>query len=53
MTSLLGFVFVLISFVHMHGAVVVLHFVAEGGVGEVSFKIGRPGSKGLKTFGGR
>ena len=35
----------------MHGAVVVLHFVAEGGVGEVSFKIGRPGSiKGIENF---
>ena len=51
----LGFVFVLISFVHMHGAVLVQLFVGEGGGGRGvgSFKIGRPRSRGWKSFGHR
>ena len=50
---MLGFVFVLISFFHMFGAVVVPYFVGEDKGGGGSFKIERPRSRGCKNFGRR
>ena len=47
----LGFVFVLISFVHMHGAVVALQFVGEGNRGgEVHLKLYGQGQEGEKSL---